>query len=75
MRIRLKLMGVLKQQAPPSGQLDLPEGATIDDALRALEIPSESVQVFTVNGGLERNRERILVDDDELSVIPPVGGG
>jgi sulfur carrier protein ThiS len=75
MQIQLKLMGVLKQQSTPDSKLELADGATIEDALKALEVPSKSVQVFTVNGSLERNRERVLVDGDELSVIPPVGGG
>ena len=74
MRIQLKLMGVLKSKTPADG-LELPDGATVEDALRALDIASQSVQVFTVNGSLERNRDRALADGDELSVIPPVGGG
>ena len=75
MQVSVKLMGVLKDKMPASGSLELTEGATIDDALRALEIPAENVQVFTVNGSLERDRGRALSQDDELSVIPPVGGG
>jgi molybdopterin converting factor small subunit len=31
--------------------------------------------VCTVNGVLERDRARVLDADDELAVIPPVGGG
>ena len=75
MKIQLKLMGVLKERSPEGGQLSLPDGATIEEALTALEIPGDSVQVFTVNGKLERDRSRVLVESDELSVIPPVGGG
>ena len=75
MEVRIKLMGMLRDKAPPAGKLDLAEGATIDDALRALEIPADSVQVFTVNGHLVRDRSRRLSAGDELSVLPPVGGG
>ena len=75
MRIRLKLMGVLRSKAPDGDALELPEGATIDDVLAALEIAPDSVQVYTVNGQLERDRSRQLAADDELSVLPPVGGG
>ena len=75
MKIRLKLMGVLKAKAPAGGTLELPAGATIDDALRALDVTSPAIRVFTVNGDFERDRARVLADDDELAVIPPVGGG
>jgi sulfur carrier protein ThiS len=75
MEIRVKLMGVLKPKSPADGKLELPDGATIDDALRALDISAASVQVFTVNGQLVRDRSRVLSANDELSVLPPVGGG
>ena len=75
MQINLKLMGILKDKVPASGKIELPEGATIDDALGALEITTETVQVITINGSIERNRQRQLMEGDELSVIPPVGGG
>ena len=75
MRIRIKLMGMLKDRAPADGQLELDDGGTITDALQHLEIPVDSVQVFTVNVNLELDKCRELSDDDELTVLPPVGGG
>ncbi len=75
MEIRVKLMGVLKPKSPDNGKLELADAATIDDALRALDIAAASVQVFTVNGQLVRDRSRVLSAGDELSVLPPVGGG
>jgi len=68
-------MGMLKDKAPPDGRLEVAKGATIVDALEAMKIPVDSVQVFTVNGTLERNKSRVLEEDDELTVLPPVGGG
>ncbi len=68
-------MGMLKDKTPKGGKLTLPEGATIEEALQALDIPVDSVQVFTVNGQLERDRARALSPQDELSILPPVGGG
>ena len=75
MIIRIKLMGVLKAKSPPENRLDMTEGATIADVLNRLTIPLNSVQVFTVNGSLERNQQRRLEEDDEVTVLPPVGGG
>jgi sulfur carrier protein ThiS len=75
MEIAVKLMGLLRDKAPPQGKIQIPEGATIADALAALDIPADSVQVFTVNGKLERNQQRPLAGGDELTILPPVGGG
>jgi len=75
MQIRVKLMGTLKARTPPGGTLEVPDGATIDDVLRALSIESPALRVFTVNGQFERDRNRVLAADDELTAVPPVGGG
>ncbi len=75
MIIRLKLMGVIKDRTPEGGALEIADGATITDVLAALDIAADSVQTFTVNGRLERDRSRTLADGDELSILPPVGGG
>ena len=75
MQIRLKLMGMLKAMTPPGATIEVADGATIDDVLRALKITSQTIRVFTVNGQFERNRSRVLAANDELSAIPPVGGG
>ena len=75
MQIRLKLMGMLKPRTPPGGAIEVAAGATIDDVLRALDIAPQTVRVFTVNGEFERDRARVLAPNDELSAIPPVGGG
>ena len=74
-QIRIKLMGMLKEKMSRDGKLELPSAATIEDALRVLDIPIDSVQVFTVNGVLQRKRETPIKDGDELAVFPPVGGG
>jgi sulfur carrier protein ThiS len=74
-QIRLKLMGTLKGKMPAGGAIEVPDGASIDDVLRALNIAPQAIRVFTVNGAFERDRKRVLAPDDELSAIPPVGGG
>lgn len=75
MRIRLKLMGMAKARTPEDGALDVADGATIADVLRVLGMAPHAKQVITVNGRPERDRTRALAPDDELTVIPPVGGG
>lgn len=75
MEIRVKLLGILKQKSPNEGTIEVPDGGTIEDALVALGIPADSVSVFTVNGEIERDRRKPLSAGDDLSVLPPVGGG
>jgi sulfur carrier protein ThiS len=75
MRIRLKLMGVLKSRTPEGGALEVADGATIEDALHALGLAPQAAHAVTVNGQVERDRRRALAPDDELTIIPPVGGG
>jgi sulfur carrier protein ThiS len=75
MRIRVKLMGMLKARTPAGGVLDVADGATIEDALHALGLAPQATHAVTVNGRLERDRRRALVQGDELTIVPPVGGG
>ena len=75
MRIRLKLMGMLKARTPEGSVLEIADGATIGDALHALGLAPQATHVVTVNGQVERDRGRVLAPDDELTIIPPVGGG
>ena len=57
------------------GVLELPDGATIEDALAALGLAVDRMHVTTVKGKIERDRGRTLSDGDELTILPPVGGG
>ncbi len=75
MKITVKLMGMLRDKTPSGGMLELAGDATIEDALVAMQIPVDSVHVFSVNGNLERDKQRPLAAHDELTVLPPAGGG
>ncbi len=75
MRIRVKLMAALKEKTPEGGVLELPAGSTINDALAAMDVPSNFVHLVMVDNQMERDRGRELTDDDELMVMPPVGAG
>ncbi|HEY5521236.1 MAG TPA: molybdopterin converting factor subunit 1 [Candidatus Limnocylindrales bacterium] len=81
MRVKVRLFAMLRQQAGwREREVELPDGATIDDAWRAIEkeVPAISAQREIVR--FARNREyatadQQLRDGDELALIPPVAGG
>jgi len=75
MRVRVKLMGALKGKTPEGGTLELPDEATVDTLLATLEIDPRVVQVVMVNNKPQKDRTLPLSPDDELTILPPVGGG
>ena len=75
MEIQIKLMGMLAGKTPADGKLQLQDCDSIEQALVALDIPVDSVAAFTVNGSLVKDRQHVLTAGDEVTVLPPVGGG
>jgi len=49
-------------------------GATIEELLRKLVIPSELVAIALVNG-LQRPKGYQLAEGDEVKLVPLMGGG
>ncbi len=81
MRINVRLFAILRQQAGwREKSLDLAEGATIEDAWRALVADTPALAASREVVRFARNREYSaadtrLEDGDELVLIPPVAGG
>jgi molybdopterin synthase catalytic subunit len=81
MRVKVRLFAILRQQAGwRERELELPAGATIEDAWRALValVPALAASREVVR--FARNRQyasadAVLADGDELVLIPPVAGG
>lgn len=80
-RIRVRLFAGVRERAGVSQvAVDLPVGATVDDALKAASeaVPGEwrlsSKVMLAVNGEYAEGEAR-LKDGDEVAVIPPVSGG
>jgi molybdopterin converting factor subunit 1 len=81
MRVHVKLFAVLRDKAGVSElQLELPEGATVSQAVRKLEEahatlgPHFSRSAFAINQDYAKG-DAELHDGDELALIPPVSGG
>ena len=75
MQVRVTLMGSLKPKRPPNGVVDIEEGASIDALLASLDIDPTQVQVILRNNKSQLDRSQQLSDGDQLTMIPPVGGG
>lgn len=83
MKVKLKLFATLQEYLPADsagGQvmLELPDTATVPDALGALGVPMNLTHILFVNGRhvLRPERETFrLKDGDTLSAFPAIGGG
>ena len=81
MKISVRLFAILRQQAGwREKTLELADGATIDDAWRALAAETPAIAASREIVRFARNREytsadTTLQDGDELVLIPPVAGG
>ena len=77
--VYVKLFATLRHLRPGLGigeafPVELPEGATVGDLVRELELPKDQVKLVFVNG-LIRELDHVLADGDEVGIFPPVGGG
>jgi sulfur carrier protein ThiS len=79
-QITVKLMASLRSKLPAGAtgattRMDVQSGSTIAAAMEQLGIPSAHIHLVTINGEMEPDRSRVLVEGDELVVFPPVAGG
>lgn len=79
MRIRVKLMGALRNRLPTAsrgaGEVELPAAGTVAALLEHLGIAAGHVHLVMVNGEQTADRQRPLADGDEVTLFPPVAGG
>ena len=54
--------------------VELAEGSTLADLIKALGLPPEKVRVTFVNGRA-RQHDYHIAPGDEIGIFPPVGGG
>ncbi len=82
MKIELRLFATLRSYLPDVGAtgivLDLPDGATIPDALAMQGVPIGLAHIVMINNRhvlRDAIASRRLVDGDQLAVFPAIGGG
>lgn len=78
MRVFLRLYGPLRDKLPRENRgrkwLELSDSATVAEALASVEIDWEDV-LWAINEEHDSDPERLLVENQELSVFTPVAGG
>jgi molybdopterin converting factor small subunit len=79
MHVLVKLYASLRKYAPNGSagstfEIELPEEATLEDLMRALNIPSDEARIAFVNG-IIREIDHTLKSGDEVGLFPPIAGG
>jgi molybdopterin synthase catalytic subunit len=75
MRVTVRLFAVLRERAgSESVELELPDGATVNDAIAAVPVADGVPVVMAVNREVAPG-DAVLSAGDELALIPPVSGG
>ena len=81
MQITVRLFATLRQLAGWSQQpLELPEGATLEEALAAIDAhyPALTLSRRTFYAAVNQEYAKgdlVLHEDDEVAIFPPVSGG
>jgi len=77
MGVKVKLVGFLRKYAPQRGSIDLDDadGRTVAEMMADLGIVPASVSVVLVNGHYVKPRSYVLQEGDEVTLLPPIGGG
>ncbi len=79
MRVTVKLFATLVRfkdggRAGKPFEMELPEGAAVQDLIDNLKIPPEETHVIFINNIIEEHQTK-LKNGDVVGLFPPVGGG
>lgn len=74
MKVKVKLFASLREYGPDEQIIDLPDNATIEDAINLLDLPKQIPLLKIVNGE-HRPPKHHLKGGDELALFPPIAGG
>ncbi len=77
--VNIRVFATLRQYYPDlrlgeTMAVDLPEGETVGQLVRRLELPKDLVKIVFVNHVI-RGDEHRLGEGDDVGIFPPVAGG
>jgi len=73
MNVKIKLFASLRKFGPDEQVIELPDNATVDDAVNSLNIPKTAL--LRIVNGEHRPAIHQLKEGDELALFPPIAGG
>jgi sulfur carrier protein ThiS len=77
MKLHVVLHSYLREKLPAEARgevdLEMPEGSTVADVMAKLGLPEQVV--CAINRQLERNRQKLLQEGDEVRFFRPGAGG
>ncbi len=74
MQVQVRLFATLRQGRFKRQSLELPEGDSVADLLKSLDIPKEDVGMLLLNGR-DAALEAPLTTEAVVSIFPALGGG
>jgi len=76
MKVKIRLSGLLAASVSFNERMmELPEGTTIAEAMKIIELPVSGAWTGSSVNGKLRDRNYVLKDGDELFIFPVGGGG
>lgn len=83
MKITVKTAGLLGKYLPPGhstnqAEIDVPDETTPDGVIEHLGMPAEANYLVALNGTVvpkAQRGQRMLSENDKLSIMPPLKGG
>jgi molybdopterin converting factor small subunit len=74
MKVKIKLFATLRNYGPEEQLAELPENATLLDAIKLLKLP-ETIPLLRIVNGEHRQLTYLLKEGDEIALFPPIAGG
>lgn len=73
-KVEVRLFATFRQGRGKTQTMEVKEGTTIADILKALNIAEDEVAIMLLNGK-DGSADRQVKDGDVISLFPPIGGG
>jgi len=76
MKVKIRFFASLRQFGQDEQEVDLPDNATIEDAIKLTKINlPEQFPLLKIVNGEHKPATYQLKDGDELALFPPIAGG